>query len=163
MDFSIFLASITESGSSECGARRSRWWAPSLIRMAIRVSDKLWVTPPPDQGSNNPLLSTKYKLCVTPPRDQESNNLLLSTKYKLWVTPPPDQGSNNPLLSTKYKLWVTPPPNLGSNQKYFFGNEHESSPPSRPVIHFNFDMDQQTLWRVILMQHRTVYYARILR
>ena len=59
MFISLVLASLTYDVSSLLDALRSRWWAPSLMRMVTTDSDINLVTPPLDQGSKSPLLDNE--------------------------------------------------------------------------------------------------------
>lgn len=50
---------VTSGGSLSSEALRSKWCAPFGIISATRVSEMVSSTPPPCQGSNNPLLKNK--------------------------------------------------------------------------------------------------------
>lgn len=53
----------TDFGSLGLAALKSKWCAPSGIMTAIKDFDRFFMTPPLDQGSNNPLLKRRVKLC----------------------------------------------------------------------------------------------------
>lgn len=46
------------------GTLQVKWWAPFGIVNAVRVSERLWRTPPPCQGSSSLLLQYMYSYCM---------------------------------------------------------------------------------------------------
>ena len=59
--FSLFRACTTDGGSSGLLCLKSKWWAPSSIITATRLSVMFLVTPPAAQGSRAPLLWQENK------------------------------------------------------------------------------------------------------